>query len=361
MPTTPTKSPVKFDRMSSGGTRLLLNGQHRGQEMLSFRDLVAPPSENITLTGRETPSYEVSNNSNQENLHPENATETKSVKSLLVQELEKTQIHTIPNLATFNRTPAQSPLKTLLSPSRFLNGPPLSSSTPRHLRSPRKRLEELEKENIAGDGSSTPRVNPSERPMSKRDLLNLTPKRNVPFVPRTPTPFKRAMLAQEQRHGKLNRTGDVSVEDLSEVLSFIDSPKRSIAGSSRNYIELMPNPRKRVRKALQLDDDGYSSFSGTASERFRSASINSSTAPLWKNAQSSLNSCVAKDFEREQHDSKSKEHVKNEPATTETASSDDFFIKNEPSPESWNAIATGSSHTQQSLTADAEAYLKMFN
>jgi len=79
--------------------------------MLSFRDLVAPPSENITLTGRETPSYEVSNNSNQENLHPENATETKSVKSLLVQELEKTQIHTIPNLATFNRTPAQSPLK----------------------------------------------------------------------------------------------------------------------------------------------------------------------------------------------------------------------------------------------------------
>lgn len=115
-----------------------------------------------------------------------------------------------------------------------------------------------------------------------------------------------------------------------QVLSFIDSPKRSIAGSSRNYIELMPNPRKRVRKALQLDDDGYSSFSGTASERFRSASINSSTAPLWKNAQSSLNSCVAKDFEREQHDSKSKEHVKNEPATTETASSDDFFIKNEP-------------------------------
>ena len=78
--------------------------------MLSFRDLVAPPSENITLTGRETPTHEVSNNSNQENLHPDNST-AKSVKSLLVQELEKTPIHTIPNSATFNRTPVQSPLK----------------------------------------------------------------------------------------------------------------------------------------------------------------------------------------------------------------------------------------------------------
>ena len=89
-----------------------------------------------------------------------------------------------------------------------------------------------------------------------------------------------------------------------------------------------------MRKALQLDDDGYSSFSGAASDRFRSASINSSTAPLWKNAQSSLNSCVAKDFEREQLEAKSNEAtsevVKIEAATTETPSSDDFFIKNEP-------------------------------
>ncbi|CAG5102873.1 Oidioi.mRNA.OKI2018_I69.chr1.g505.t1.cds [Oikopleura dioica] len=375
MPTTPTKSPVKFDRLHSGGTRVILNGQRRGQEMLNFRDLVAPPSADTTLIGRETPiratdSHEIDLNqtANQENEHPENTVRPEpshSVKSLLVQELEKTQNLTLPggNTSTLNRTPTQSPLKTLLSPSRFLNGPPLSSSTPRHLRSPRKRLEELEKENI--DGSSTPRVNPSERPMSKRDLLNLTPKRSVPFVPRTPTPFKRAMAAQEKRHGKLNRTGDVSVEDLSEVLSFIDSPRRSVAGTSRSYIELLPNPRKRVRKALQLDDDGYSSFSGgAASDRFRSASINSSTAPLWKNAQSSLNSCVAKDFEREQLEAKNNdvtEVVKIEAATTETPSSDDFFIKNEPSPDSWNAIATGSSQTQQSLTADAEAYLKMFN
>lgn len=35
------------------------------------------------------------------------------------------------------------------------------------------------------------------------------------------------MLAQEQRHGKLNRTGDVSVEDLSEVNFLINIPSKA--------------------------------------------------------------------------------------------------------------------------------------
>lgn len=337
MPTTPTKSPVKFDRMTTGGVRLLVNGPHRGEDMISFRELVAPP-----------PAYH-------------DTPEISDIKSLLVQELGKGTLSSEPAVC---RTPVQSPLKAIFSPSRFLNGPPLSSSTPRHLRSPRKRLEELEKENIGCDGTNTPRLNPSER-LTKRDILNLTPKRNVPFVPRTPTPFKRAMAAQEKRHGKLNRTSDVSVDDLSEVLSFIDSPRR---GQSGSYTELVSNSRKRARKQLQLDDDGYSSFSAQQlpmSDRLRSH-------PHWKNSKSNLNSCLAKEFTNEDQSKDKhsdpqgdlKETPKADPESSsaiDQISSEEFFIKNEPSPETWNAIATGASETQQSLTADAEAYLKMFN
>ena len=94
--------------------------------MLNFRDLVAPPSADTTLIGRETPirasdSHEIELNqtSNQENLHPDHATTvvrpepSHSVKSLLVQELEKSQNLTLPggNTSSLNRTPTQSPLK----------------------------------------------------------------------------------------------------------------------------------------------------------------------------------------------------------------------------------------------------------
>lgn len=81
------------------------------------------------------------------------------------------------------------------SPSSYFINAPLSSSTPRHLRaSPRKRASLAEKENI-DCANATPRlpqntINPADRGLPKKDLLNLTPKRTVPFVPRTPTPFK---------------------------------------------------------------------------------------------------------------------------------------------------------------------------
>jgi len=87
------------------------------------------------------------------------------------------------------------------SPSSYFINAPLSSSTPRHLRgSPRKR-------NAAEKENATPRLptlaggSLADRGLPKKDLnraekeikvgiLNLTPKRTVPFVPRTPTPFK---------------------------------------------------------------------------------------------------------------------------------------------------------------------------
>ena len=120
---------------------------------------------------------------------------------------------------TPHRTPINSPLKYVqldkvgssdsiipllrhsmapFSPSSYFINAPLSSSTPRHLRgSPRKR-HSAEKENF--EVNVTPRLphlgnlanlaNLADRGLPKKDLLNLTPKRTVPFVPRTPTPFK---------------------------------------------------------------------------------------------------------------------------------------------------------------------------
>jgi len=313
-----------------------------------------------------------------------NTSEKDAVATLLEKELESSSsCEKDMTVRTPHRTPINSPIKTPysvapFSPSSYFINAPLSSSTPRHLRgSPRRRSMAAEKENIEQGTPRLPSIattlaNLAERGMPKKEL-NLTPKRTVPFVPRTPTPFKRALATLEKRHGTLNSTHDASLEDLSEVLSFIDSPAKRIRPNVSSSSTESSRTQKSARKQLHLDDDGYSSFSAQnmPNELRLRATQSTSALPHWKSAKSAANKMPIKNFhvecdaaakvEREEekrriplpiHSIK----LEKEP---DDPNRDDFFVKSrEPSPQTWSTIATGSSANQQNLTAKAQAYLE---
>jgi hypothetical protein len=317
-PTTPTKSPVKFEKLRrEPSLQLKLNSTSFSpgvEGLIAFSDLLKDALKDV-------------------------------------KQEQNTEI--IPIIQTPTKVnPLLSPLKTFtplhvapFSPSRFLNAP-LSSSTPRHLTrngSPRKRTYPFD------DKENTPK-RPSHFKSSKESrLIETTPNRNVSLVPRTPTPFKKAMKLQEKRHGPLNSTHEASLDELSEVLWFIGSPNGKSSLSSISIDSSQTRTVSKSARKLQLDDDGYDSFNNIPSmERLRSSA--SALGPHWKAAKTALNRIPIKNFKSEE--------TPFQPLKIHSLSvkkSDDEL--NQPSPSSWTTIATGASEDQQAMTSQAQAYL----
>ncbi|XP_020568216.1 myb-related protein A isoform X2 [Oryzias latipes] len=168
-------------------------------------------------------------------------------------------------LENITNSPKKTPTKSLpFTPSRFCN---ISGTEHLNLEDPA-----LTSTPVCGQRGllNTPILKESSHKYQKENHGSRTPKlhKNAPVsTPRTPTPFKKALAAQEKMHGPLKVEPQPLAfleEDIREVLKqetgtdiFI---KTEFQPEHRAWKHLMDGPARKVRKSLVLDTwdkDGF--------------------------------------------------------------------------------------------------------